>query len=169
MKNYLLTVIGDFTTEQECRDIALTLSPLVDSPHLKFQHSKGTLVFHFASEVDYDELYEFLVINFYGITTCFILTEFTDKVALFMSESLKKHLMDLDNPSENLGLSITPNEVENIDLIEEENDFVALLLEDVKRKIKKPNLDQLLEKIHRKGIDSLTQFEKDTLDLYSKN
>ena len=32
-----------------------------------------------------------------------------------------------------------------------------------------PEIDQILDKIASKGVESLTQFEKDTLDSYSKN
>ena len=52
---------------------------------------------------------------------------------------------------------------------EDEDDFMALVLNRVKDKIKKPSLDQLLEKVGNKGVESLTPFEKDTLDAYSKN
>ena len=52
---------------------------------------------------------------------------------------------------------------------QEEEDFVALLLDKIKKKVKKPSLDNLLEKIQSEGLDSLTPFEKDTLDEYSKN
>ena len=45
---------------------------------------------------------------------------------------------------------------------------MALVLNRVKDKIKKPSLDQLLEKVGNKGVESLTPFEKDTLDAYSK-
>ena len=51
---------------------------------------------------------------------------------------------------------------------EEDDDFVALLLNQVKEKVKKPSLDYILDKIAINGMDSLTQFEKDTLDTYSK-
>ena len=52
---------------------------------------------------------------------------------------------------------------------EDEDDFMALVLNRVKDKVKKPSLDQLLEKVGNKGVESLTPFEKDTLDAYSKN
>ena len=52
---------------------------------------------------------------------------------------------------------------------EDEEEFVALLLEEVKRQVKKPSLDQILDKLNNKGIDALTKFEKDTLDEYSIN
>ena len=31
----------DFKSDEICKEIALTVTPLVDSPHLKFQSSKG--------------------------------------------------------------------------------------------------------------------------------
>ena len=52
---------------------------------------------------------------------------------------------------------------------EDDEDFVALLLDEVKRKVKKPSLDQLLEKISKNGIESLSKFEKETLEYYSEN
>jgi hypothetical protein len=33
---------------------------------------------------------------------------------------------------------------------------------------KKPSLNQLLDKVLSKGMDSLSQYEKDTLEKYSK-
>lgn len=170
MKKFLLTVVGNFETEQDCKDVAIIVTPVVDSPHLKFQQSKGALIFHFASDIDQDELYEYFVINFLEISSCFILTEYTDNVSVYLPPHLKEHLFDLETAGEQTELLINLHENdEDLFNVEEQNDFVALLLEDVKKKIKKPTLDQLLEKIHKKGQDSLSQFEKDTLDYYSKN
>ena len=52
--------------------------------------------------------------------------------------------------------------------MEEDDNFVGLLLDEIKSKVSKPSLDTILEKIKSKGINSLTQFEKDTLAEYSK-
>ena len=65
MKKYFLILLGDFKSEEFCKDVALTITPLVDSPQLKFQHSNGALIFHFASEVDQTEMYEFLSVSFF--------------------------------------------------------------------------------------------------------
>jgi hypothetical protein len=59
----------------------------------------------------------------------------------------------------------------NLDFMEEEeDDIVALLLEGMKDKglFKKPSLDQILDKVLSNGIESLSSFEKDTLETYSK-
>jgi hypothetical protein len=160
MRNYILTVIGNFESEKECQELAISLTPIVDSPNLKFQHTKGILIFHFATEVSKEEIFDYVGGILYGVTEAYILTELNDKVTFSMPKDIKDHLLDLENTTDNIEI----NEDE-----EDDDDFVALLLDEVKRKVKKPTLDQLLEKISKNGIDSLTQFEKETLEYYSEN
>ena len=52
--------------------------------------------------------------------------------------------------------------------MEEDDEFVALLLNELKGKLKQPSIDQLLDKISSQGIMSLTPYEKAILDNYSK-
>ena len=169
MKKYLLVIFGDFTSKQICEEIALTITPLVDSPQLKFQHTKGCLIFHFASEVLHEEIHYYVEGSLSGITSAFILSEVNDKMSVFMPEDIKEHLFDLENASDDVSINIDMRKLKSNDYMEDDEDFVALLLNEVKKNITKPTLDQLLDKIKSKGIDSLTQFEKDTLEIYSKN
>lgn len=173
MNNYLLTVIGSFESEEVCKDIALSITPIVDSPNLKFQHAKGVLIFHFASEVCQEEIYDYVSGILFGITESFILTEMTDKVSVSMPKDIKEHLFDLEGSTGDVELRLDMNRVKNnLDFSEEEeDDFVALLLEEMKDKsiFKKPSLDQILDKMLNEGFESLTRFEKDILDNYSKN
>jgi hypothetical protein len=46
---------------------------------------------------------------------------------------------------------------------------VALLLEGIKKSRKKPTLDEILEKILSGGVNSLSLYEKEILENYSKN
>lgn len=170
MKNYLLTVIGHFESEKVCKEIALSLTPLVDSPNLKFQHTQGVIVFHFASEINKDEIFAYVMGILYGITESYILTEITDNMTVSFPQEIKEHLLDLQNTSEDVSMKIDINKIKkNLESLEEEEDWVALLLGETDGLVKKPSLDQILDKITSKGFDSLSQFEKDTLELYSKN
>jgi hypothetical protein len=172
MTKFLLTIIGDFKQKDLISEVALTLTPIVDSPHLKFQSSHGTLIFHFASEVAQEEIHDYVQGSLFGLIDCFILVEYTDKVSVCMTKELKDHLFDLENESDGvMNISLDMSHIKNnSDFMEDEedDDFVALLLNQVKEKVKKPSLDYILDKIANKGMDSLSQFEKDTLDLYSK-
>jgi hypothetical protein len=169
MKKFFLIVFGDFNSEEFCKEVALTLTPIVDSPHLKFNHTKGNIFFHFASEVSQEEIYEYVMISLIDKCQYFILAENTDKVSLFLPPNVQEHLMDLVNEGNDVEMRIQVDSTKNLMSQEDEEEFVALLLEEVKRQVKKPSLDQILDKLNNKGIDALTKFEKDTLDEYSIN
>jgi hypothetical protein len=172
MKSYLLTAIGNFDSEELCKEIAISITPIVDSPHMKFQHTKGILMFYFSTEVDKIEIFDYVTGILFGITETFILTEVSDNVTVSLPSGIKEHLFDLENESNDINMNIDMNKVKNnIELFgdeEEDEDFVALLLGERERLLKKPSLDQILDKINSKGYESLSQYEKDVLDSYSK-
>lgn len=171
MKNYLITIIGTVDSKKMCQEIALSISPLVDSPNLKFQHKNGVLLFHFASEVSKSEIYDYMNGILFGVSEAFILTEITDNVSVSMNDEMFGHLFDLENVGDDISMRLEMDRVlKNEDFEEEELDeeFISTLLSQVNN-IKKPTLDQILDKINTKGYNCLTPFEKDTLENYSKN
>jgi len=173
MNKYLLTVFGEFETKEMCQNVALSITPIVDSPNLKFQHSKGVLLFHFSSEIPKEEIYEYVKGVLYGVTESFILTTITDDVSVSMPEDIYNHLFDLESANGKIDMKLDMTRIKNnLDFMEqEEDDLVALLLEEMRENnvIKKPSLDQILDKMLKGGFETLTQFEKDILDNYSKN
>lgn len=176
MKKYLLIVVGDFTPEGITQDIALALTPLVDSEHLKFQKTDTILIFHFASSVMENELKDYVTGVLYGLSNTYILTEMSDKVTLFMPEDFKKHLLDLETSSSDFNTSlemvkIKNNQYNSDDESDDElnEEILALLLGKKKYKARKISLDSILDKITEKGINSLTSEEKSILESYSKN
>jgi hypothetical protein len=172
MNKYLLTVFGEFETKEMCQNVALSITPIVDSPNLKFQHSKGVLLFHFSSEIPKEEIYEYVKGVLYGLSESFILTTMTDDVSVFMPEDIYNHLFDLESANGEIDMKLDMTRIKNnLDFMEqEEDDLVALLLEEMRENnvIKKPSLDQILDKVLTNGMESLSPFEKDTLETYSK-
>ena len=77
--------------------------------------------------------------------------------------------MDLENEGTNVQMSINSKTFSEMDEEQVDEKILALLLDEIKSNVKKPSLDSILEKINEKGMDSLSQFEKDILDSYSKN
>lgn len=172
MKRYLLTIIGNFNSEQICKEIAIGLTPIVDSPQLKFQHTKGVLVFHFQSEVIKQEIYDYVLGLVYGITESFILTEITDNLSVSLPEEIKGHLFDLEKSSDDVSMNIDMRSVKEsfeFESDEELDEDIVTLLMGQKDIIKKPTLNYILDKINSSGYNSLTQYEKDSLEEYSKN
>jgi hypothetical protein len=169
-KKYLLTVFGDYKDENICQEMAICITPIVDSPQLKFQYSRGTVLFHFASVFKQSEIYEFLDLALENYSNSFILTELNDNVSVKLPVDVKKHLYDLEEQTDGVDtLELDLNEImDELTTSEDDEEFVALLLEEVKKRVKKPSLDQLLDKIKEVGFESLTSFEKGVLENYSK-
>jgi hypothetical protein len=172
MNNYLLTIIGEFQTKEMCKSIALSLTPIVDSPSLKFHYGKNVLVFHFSSEVSQVEITDYIQGILFGISDFFILNKMTEDVSVLMPQDVSTHLFDLETVGEDVDTILDMTRIKNnLDFMEqEEDDLVALLLEEMRENnvIKKPSLDQILDKVLTNGMESLSPFEKDTLETYSK-
>jgi hypothetical protein len=169
MKKYLLTVFGNFEEEQ-CEEIAHCLEPLVDSTHLKFQYRSGVIIFHFESEILMEDIHEFVELTSYDMYDSFILTEYNDNVSVFMTDDMKQHLFDLENETEDaITFDLVPkNRMDNYYDEDNEDDIVTVLLNEVKKNLQLPTLDQLLDKVVEHGVESLTPYEKATLDNYSQ-
>ena len=174
MNNYLLTIIGNIESEKMCKEIALSISPLVDSPNLKFQHKEGVLLMHFATEVSKGEIYDYVHGVLYGVIDTFILTEITDEVSVSMPKDMFGHLFDLENIDDDVTMrlemgKIIMNQMKFIDdNYEIDEDDLSIIIDNFKPLIQKPSLDQILDKINNQGYESLSPFEKDTLESYSK-
>lgn len=172
MNNYLLTIIGEFNDKESCRSVALSVSPIVDSPNLKFHYRKNVLIFHFSSEIPQEEIVEYIRGILFGVTDFFILNKMSDNVSVSMPEDVYAHLFDLESFEGDIDMKLDMNRVKyNVDFTEnEDEDLLALLLEQMKEHnfIKKPSLDQILDKVLSSGIDSLNQYEKEILETYSK-
>ena len=171
MTNYLLTVLGVSESEKYCQDIAIAITPVVDSPNLKFDYNLGTILFHFASEVNKIELFDYVTGVLYGISDSFILTEVTDDSMISLPDNIKNNLFDLES-SLNDGLGYEMDRIKNnldfVEGIEDEEENFMMLIGNLKDKMKKPTLNEILDKISSNGFESLTPFEKDELENYSK-
>ena len=174
MKKYLLTLHGDFKTKEMCKDIATTMTPIVDSPHLKFSHKSNTLLLCFDSEVDREELYSYIEGSLYGLFDYFILSVVDDNLSVCMDPETKGHLFDTVNDSQNVDYRIDMSkemfgsEEREIYTEEEDAEYLNDILTELKSKLRKPSLDEILDKIKEKGVESITPYEKDILDNYGK-
>ncbi|NBO23083.1 hypothetical protein EBU94_07085 [bacterium] len=174
MTNYLLIAFGTFQ-EGVSQDIALALTPVVDSETLKFQKNESVLIFHFGTEVHPTELKDYIQGVLFGITSTYIMTEMSDKVSVVMPDEFLKHLMDLNSAEGDIPNSLNMTKVKNnqidipsIDDDEIDEDILALLLGKKKHKVKRPSIDEILDKIQEKGLNGISPFEREILDNYGK-
>ena len=171
MKKYLLTIFGSFE-EKDCITIASNLQPIVDSQNLKFQYRDNVIIVHFGSEFLLDDIHEFIKMTDDVEETfdMFILSEFNDTVSVHMTDGTDEQLFNLDEEDENIDMvKVTPKgKFENYYDEDNENDIALMLLNEIKKNLNTPSLDQLLDKMVEQGVDSLTPYEKAILDNYSQ-
>lgn len=174
MKKYLLSLHGDFNSKKMCQDIATTLTPIVDSPHLKFSHRTNNLLFCFESDVDQTEIHDYVLGSLLGLYDYFFISVVGENLSVCMDEETSGHLFDTTNDSENVDMRIDMKremfgEKEKETYTEEEDrEYLNEILKELKGRVRRPSVDEILDKIKDKGIDSISQFEKEILDNYGK-
>ncbi len=171
--NYLLFVYHnedmktpDVTTE----NIGAELSKIMSSNQVKFMFGDKHSIFHFASDFSVDEIDDFLCLvsaEFENFN--YFLTQKTKNIKSNFDEDNLLHLLTLRNT--NKRKQTPPRSFDfKLDVGGEDFDrmaenFMSLL----PKKGCTLTMDDLLDKINDKGINSLTEEEKCKLDEYSKN
>jgi len=176
MNYYLLSLTNDFASEGMCKEIALSISPIVDSPNLKFHYTRNQIIFSFGTETPKDEIYEYITGILYGLVEIFILTEVVDDFSVSLPKDIRDHLFDLENVGENVTMKLDMERIKkNLDFSfddddeEDDDDDIMSLIFKNKDITPTPTLDQILDKLYSDGIDSLSSKEKNILETYSKN
>lgn len=175
MKKFLLVIFGDYLQDSESmeymKNFAISLTPLVDTPQIKFQFNKGASIFHFGTEVPMEEINYYVqsCIDNDGVDISFILTEMNDKVSVSFPKVTYEHLMDLESDKFS-EVRLSQNTIQPDTGEEDDSQYENLAsLLDLIRNDKRPSLDSILDKIKDKGLNSLSSYEKDILSEYSKN
>ena len=169
---YITFLMGvDVDSKEELENFASALTP-IQNGHLKYLFIMNSMVLHFDTDVPYDELKLFMAELCKEYNFFYILQEFPDKMSLNFDDVDAKHLFDLSVLEKNIdntgGIEFNfefnygDDEDDDID-----DDLVQLLKEKYLIKEEEPSLDDILEKIHQKGVSSLTIQEKAILNNYN--
>ena len=175
MNYYLLSITNDLSSDEICKEIAISLSPIVDSPNLKFHYTRNQIIFSFGTETPKDEIFEYITGILHGLVEIFILTEVVDDFSISLPDDIKDHLFDLENVGENVTMKLDMERIKkNLDFSfddeddEDDDDIMSLIFKN-KTTDPNPTLDQILDKLYSEGIDSLSSKEKNILETYSQN
>lgn len=164
MTKYLLIVIGN-VSEDDCPDIVLAMSDIIDSENVKFLHNTNSFMVCFESSVEKSNIFCYLRDILFDISDIYILSVIDDDSTVSIPKSVREFIFDLNSASE-VTLNLTKQEYDEDD---DDTELIELLRQRMGKEYQKPSLDFLLDKISQKGLNSLTQFEKQSLESYSKN
>lgn len=179
-KRFMLFIFGDFTEmENFIDDISYQLVTVVSSEYLKFNYGEFGMVLHFRTKETFSELKEYVDMCLDGVVEQYFLMEATENVDIKMDRKLKKDFLNIDGvkkENKNKEVDVEKLSEEKKKKLGDMMEFILPLSETnfefpfkVERPQKpKPTVDQILEKITEKGIESLTKEEKQILDNYGK-
>lgn len=180
---YLLFVFGDFTElETFTEEISMQFLPIVTSPYLKFNFGEYGVVFHFRSNEEFSELKQYVDMTLDGITDQYFLVEYSKNIDIKMDRKLKKDFLNIDGvvkKEENKNGTIDVEKEKKESRIDTKNFMLEFMIPIVdqssffnqnKNEVEEiePTVDEILDKITEKGIESLTEKEKEILGNYGK-
>jgi len=177
---FLMFVYGeveDVDSETLTTKIAKEIQPIVISDQIKYIYGDGNSIFHFDSAMKFEEMsiYTEMVFEDYP-SLMFFLIPFNGVMSTNAGEEKVKHILSLDHDLEDkkdplfYGFEETTANEQNffdifIQLMNQGQSFIINKNKDEKCNL---SLDELLDKINEKGMDSLSKEEKLKLDEYSK-
>ena len=171
--NYLLFVYHteDITNPDETTaNIGAELSKIMSSNQIKYMFGDRHSIYHFASDFSIEEIDDFLCLvsnEFENFN--YFLTQKTKNVASNFDKDNVLHLLTLRNTNKKKQTPLRPFEFKLDFGSNEEFDRMSETIMGLLPKKKCDlTIDELLDKISDKGINSLTEEEKNKLDEYSK-
>jgi hypothetical protein len=187
LTKYILFVFAKNDNPKEFTEqIAEELCVISDTPNLNFYFGPESSVFTISTLDSYEDVKDYVDMILGVGEIMYILLPYTpDKMSYGLPEKISKHLFNdgiSDFMSEKL-IGSEPNEFEVRKMIQEQiRDNFNLNIEsfdfeydedewtdidEIKNKQRSPSLDELLEKIKEKGLNSLTEKELSQLNKYS--
>lgn len=177
---YLMFVYGSdekLKGEEVTTMIGKELQPItIDGTQIKFVYGEENSIFHFDSELKFQEMsiYADLVINEFD-DFMYVLIPFDGVMSSNAGDERIKHLLDIGQVAESKNKNkpekeeITFNEGAIFDMfINIINDSTPFIKFNKNEDVCNMTLDDLLDKILDKGIESLSEVERKKLEEYSK-
>lgn len=181
---YLMLIYGEsesMDSEALTTKIGKEIQPIVVSEQIKYIYGDGNAIFHFESDMKYEEMSIYVEIIFEELgDIMYVLIPFNGKLASNMGKERQNHLMSIDNEkSDEEKIEIKTIKIDLSDKNFDEKSFFDIFVnilnqnnpfinEKNTEEVCNMTLDELLDKISETGINSLTDAEKLKLEEYSK-
>jgi len=173
---YMLFLFGDFSDlESITQELSIQFLPFVTSPYLKYTYGEFGVVFHFRSGETFADLKEYVDMSLNEIVDQYYLMEATKNIDIKMDRKLKKDFLNIDGETKKEQPKTGTIDVESKvrERREELRNFTFEFMLPMDFNPNKepdylPTVDEILDKISEKGIETLTEKEKEILDNYGK-
>jgi hypothetical protein len=187
LTKYILFVFAKNDNPKEFTEqIAEELCVISDTPNLNFYFGPESSVFTISTLDSYEDVKDYVDMILGVGDIMYVLLPYTsDKLSYGLPEKISKHLFNdgISDYMSEKSFGSEPNEFEVRKMIQDQiRDSFKLNIEnfdfdydgdewtdidEIKNKQRSPSLDELLEKIKAKGLNSLTEKELSQLNKYS--
>ncbi len=181
---YLMFVYGEsesMDSETLTTKIGKEIQPIVISEQIKYIYGDGNAIFHFESELKYEEMSIYVEMVFEELDDImYALIPFNGKMASNMGKDRQNHLLSIDSLDDEMdSIEVKTIKIDLSDKNLNENNFFDIFVNMIHQNnpfmnvkntenVCNMTLDELLDKINESGMNSLTEAEKLKLDEYSK-
>jgi len=174
---FLTYLLGVEPKIKEDLDAYITMiSPIVNG-NARYIYVGGALALHYETDLPQDELKEYIAHALEDNGVYFFILPFPEKMSVNLSPEDCKWFFDLNSQIQldnteaqeyyfGGSKTTTDFEVEKYDEEDDDDDLVQELMNKYKIKKEEPTIDEILEKIHSKGMESLSIQEIAILNEY---
>lgn len=180
MKKYLIFVYGEFS-DNDIKRITNNIAPITEGKAFKFLYTQDHIIFHFESSFEMEFIQEFILDTIKDECLMYFMTEYNDSLSYYIPADSGEYLFNLSSIENNdmvvSGTNIVDaySKEEEVDDEEEDDDDediseidAIMIMQRLKKDLRRPTLDEILDKISEEGKESLTQYEQAILDKYSE-
>lgn len=179
---YMLFIYGDFDEQKNLTaELSAQLLNFITSAFLKYTYGEFGVVFHFRSDEDFEILKDYVDMVLSDITEQYFFMEVPKNIDIKMPRKIKKDFLNIDDETNKYEPKSGTIDVEDLkekrfkdiknisfDIFLPIFDPTSDFNKEVSYEVNELTVDEILEKITEKGIESLTEREREILDNYGK-
>jgi hypothetical protein len=177
--NYILFAFGEYKENPQALNLLTETVSQISKGEIKFQHGDSGVIITFGTKLDWEDIDDYMKKNIVKLTAMYFVFPIDDMI-YSMDEEIEKHLFEnTDILTEKEELNQSRYTSDNTGVPEffrgiyihkgsPFDDILKILNEEVIKDEPVMTLNDLLDKIKEKGIDSLSEIQLKQLEIYSK-
>ena len=176
--NYILFAFGDYKENPQALNTLTEIVSQISTDEIKFQHGDNGVIVTFGTKLDWEQIDDYMKKNVVKLTAMYFVFPIDDDMIYSMEDEIYKHLFGETDKltekqkydtytSDNTGVPEFLGGI-HIHKTRSFDDFFKIFYEEVIQDKPVMTLNDLLDKIKEKGIDSLSADQLKQLEIYSK-
>jgi len=178
--DYILFAFGEYKENPQALNLLTETVSQISKGEIKFQHGDSGVIITFGTKLDWEHIDDYMKKNIVKLTAMYFVFPIDSDMIYSIDEEIEKHLFgntDILTGKEELNYNKNTSDSTGIPEFfggihihksRSSDDFFKLFYEEIIQEEPVMTLNDLLDKIKEKGIDSLSENQLKQLEIYSK-